>query len=899
MTGGSWRVAGRLARREVRRHPWRHALVVALIAVPVLAVFATFSLLETSQRAAERQREFQLAGRDGAFGDRVNTGEGISLRGGDAVDLGGDPSALPPGTTIEPMHRSADWFVTDRERADGAGPQLAGAEVIDAPDGSRRAAKVVVDEGRLPRDAAEIVLTPSLAAAGGWAIGDEVESARTAQRFEVVGIGRLGASVDDAAAIVGDVAPSYWTEHLGAASDIETASGKRMSVSAWREDGIWLPDGPDDQALWRAGAEPMAPVQQLDERVRPGIILGATAVCALAATVASAAFALASRRQLRSIGLLSSIGTDPGTIRRLLVLQGALPGLVGGLVAVALGVAAAAIASSVDATERVTQVAGAELVLSFGGAVLAVVLAVASGVAAAWFPARAASRVPVLIALSGRRPAGPLPSRVPLGGLVLWAAGLLLLVWGVRAGRQADAGWAPFALIIGTLALALGAIAVAPLLVVGLDRLARRARGIARLAVRGLVRQRGQSAATIAAVAVALALPVGFLTARNAAEEPETEVVDIEAVGPSSTGPMRSLALDDATIVQVEGDLRSAAAADLTDAVVDVLSPEATVVETLALADDDGAYWMVTALPPAVAAGVLEPEAAAAIAAGQLVRTNAAAPGARPVALRSGDDRLPLEVAPLELGDVAGLPGGYLVSSDVLGDFGQGRPISGRSVLRAGAPTDAEATALARLSPSSFGSGMTPTPPLDAIRSAPDEAVGFEDPTAWAWLASPADEGPWASSPSSGPSGEDRLLLALAAASALIACTILAITLSLRGYDGRDDARAALAAGASPARLRSLRAVEGTVLALTGAALALPLGWSAVAAARLGRLTRTPHDPTLLEAAGRQLAGPGWIVVPILLIPAVVAGVLWLVVPAIRGWAAERRGPRDLLAPRW
>ena len=89
------------------------------------------------------------------------------------------------------------------------------------------------------------------------------------------------------------------------------------------------------------------------------------------------------------------------------------------------------------------------------------------------------------------------------------------------------------------------------------------------------------------------------------------------------------------------------------------------------------------------------------------------------------------------------------------------------------------------------------------------------------------------------------------------------------------------------------------MLALAGAVLALPLGWSAVTAARLGQVQRTFEEPSIVEAARGQLAGPGWIVIPILLLPAVVAGALWLVVPAIAAWAAERHGPRDVLAPRW
>lgn len=901
MSGGSWRVAGRLARREVRRHPWRHALVVALIAVPVLAVFATFSLLETWQQVEAQRRAYELAGRDGAFGAVIDTGEGTVTY--DGVEEG-DPQLLPPGTETEAMHRGADWFVTGRDRPDGAGPALAGARVLDAPDGSRRAAQVVIERGRLPLGDDEVALTPALARAGGWQIGDQVESARTAQRFDVVGIGALGADTDAAAAIVGDVPDGYWTAHLGITDSLEAADGSLVPLRTTDELGIWLPPGWEEESvLWQAGATSMAPVELVDERVRPSVILGATAVCAVAATVASAAFALASRRQLRSIGLLSSIGTDPATIRRLLLLQGAIPGLVAGAVAVLVGTVAAAVANSLDAAASITDVAGATVEVSAGGALLAVALATASGVAAAWIPARAASRVPVLSALGGRRPAPALPTRVPLGGLVLWAVGGALIAWGVRANRYPGSASSPFALILGTSALALGAIAVAPLLVIGLDRLASRATGLLRLAMRGLVRQRGQSAATIAAVGVALALPVGFLTARATDPTSSTDVVDIEADTVPEATRFAPLLQDDATVVRIEGDLRTADAEELTASALRILGPDAVVVETLALADDDDRYWLVTAVPPAAASEILVPEAAAALAAGQLVRTEPDAPAGGPLALRSGDDRLPLEVAPLGPvpGTVEGMPSGLLVSTDVLGDFGRGRPISGRAIVRPGAPSDDdERLAIEGLGWASTGSGTSPT--LEAIRSAPDRSTGLDaSPEAWAWVAAPTPVG---SDETYDPdaartTAEQRLLLALAAGATVIALSVLAITLSLRGYDGRDDQRAALAAGAAPGRLRSVRAIEGSVLALAGAVLALPLGWSAVTAARLGQVQRTFEEPSIVEAARGQLAGPGWIVIPILLLPAVVAGALWLVVPAIAAWAAERHGPRDVLAPRW
>lgn len=144
----------------------------------------------------------------------------------------------------------------------------------------------------------------------------------------------------------------------------------------------------------------------------------------------------------------------------------------------------------------------------------------------------------------------------------------------------------------------------------------------------------------------------------------------------------------------------------------------------------------------------------------------------------------------------------------------------------------------------------------------------------------------------------DSALLVLAVATGMLALMVLTITLSLRSVDGETDRRAALAAGVAPSALRRQRAFEGVVLALVGAALAIPLGWIPITAARVGA---DGFEGGQTGGVLPWVSLPGWAVVPILLAPAVLAAVVWTVVPALAAAvrAARNQALPDDLVPRW
>jgi putative ABC transport system permease protein len=128
----------------------------------------------------------------------------------------------------------------------------------------------------------------------------------------------------------------------------------------------------------------------------------------------------------------------------------------------------------------------------------AMALAFMTAVLAAWWPARSASRISVVAALSGRPPR-PQPARrfAVLGG-VLGASGLVLL--GLAHQKRP-----PF-IITGTLATAVGVLLLAPLAISALAALGRGAPIAIRLALRDLARYQARSGAALGAVVLAVGI---------------------------------------------------------------------------------------------------------------------------------------------------------------------------------------------------------------------------------------------------------------------------------------------------------------------------------------------------------------------------------------------------------
>ena len=128
---------------------------------------------------------------------------------------------------------------------------------------------------------------------------------------------------------------------------------------------------------------------------------------ALVGLVAAAGFVVVAQRRQRQLGLLSAIGASARHLRLVMIVNGAIVGTVaaiGGAMLGVIGWIAAAPWVEAAANHRIDRFA-----LPWALMATTLLIAVVMATAAAWWPARAVSRLSVMAALSGR------PSRSAAG----------------------------------------------------------------------------------------------------------------------------------------------------------------------------------------------------------------------------------------------------------------------------------------------------------------------------------------------------------------------------------------------------------------------------------------------------------------------------------------------------
>jgi putative ABC transport system permease protein len=224
----------------------------------------------------------------------------------------------------------------------------------------------------------------------------------------------------------------------------------------------------------------------------------------LIALVAVGGFTVLAQRRLRSLGMLAAQGATNRHVRLVVLANGAVVGVVGALLGGVLGLAGwlayrPALEQGAHHLIRVFS-------LPWGVIGLALLLAVVAALFAAWRPARAITKVPIVTALSGR-PAPPRQvHRSAIPGLVLLVIAFIL--FGVSAGGGSGAQGNLPALAVGLIVLIVSMILLAPFCLAVLARLGRRAPISVRLALRDLSRYRARSGSALAAISIGILIAV-------------------------------------------------------------------------------------------------------------------------------------------------------------------------------------------------------------------------------------------------------------------------------------------------------------------------------------------------------------------------------------------------------
>ena len=256
--------------------------------------------------------------------------------------------------------------------------------------------------------------------------------------------------------------------------------------------------------------------------VAGGALGAVTVLLLLVSLVAAAGFAVIAARRQRQLGMLAAVGATRRQLRMVMVTGGAVAGVIAAAAGTVVGLAAwIAAAPGLDAFagHRIDRLA-----IPWGVVAVGMLLAVVTATAAAWWPARAAARLPVMLALSARPPR-PRPAHRPA---LLAAVMIVVSVVCLSLANQTR----PPLIIAGALAMTLGILLISPLAVRALAALGRRAPVAVRLALRDLARHQARSGAALAAISLALGITAAIIissaatkSAASAGNLPGTQIL--------------------------------------------------------------------------------------------------------------------------------------------------------------------------------------------------------------------------------------------------------------------------------------------------------------------------------------------------------------------------------------
>ena len=469
MTGvAARRALVRWAWRMLRREWRQQALVVALLAVAVAAAVGSVTIVHTARPAEGAQ-----------------FGSASALLRFD----GTDPRKLRAGVAATERWFGTTDVIVHRYFAVPGGVERVYYRGLD-PAGPYAGAALALRRGDYPHGPDEVAVTDGVAELMRLDLGSTL--ALDGRRRTVVGLVENREKLGDEFALV---TPSSLREPQYVSVLVDADDAALRSFFRSQQGG----DGPPAlvQAEERSaaeGAEALAPVSV------------ATVFLLLASLVAAAGFAVVAQRRLRQLGLLAAVGATARQLRLVLVANGALVGVVAALAGAVAGLGIwAAVA---PAFEPVVDHRIDPLDLPWGLLGLVVLLAVAGATVAAWWPGRAAVRLPIVLALSGRPPR-PRPARhAAAAAAALIAIGLVLLVISDRETTALVA--------TGLLATILGCLLLGPPAIRLFTVAAGHVSVAPRLALRDLVRYQARSGAALAAVTLALGIAATVVVVASA-----------------------------------------------------------------------------------------------------------------------------------------------------------------------------------------------------------------------------------------------------------------------------------------------------------------------------------------------------------------------------------------------
>ncbi|MEV7926745.1 ABC transporter permease [Kitasatospora sp. NPDC088779] len=543
----AWRVALRIARRDALRAKGRSALVVAMVALPVLGVTGADVVfrsadLEPAEHVVrvmgQADGELQMLERGAIVLQAPDPDKGMSTRSAkDEAKNGAAPQytpaqrrsldtepvelakqLLPPGTVLVPERQGP-------YTAAGSSQGLLSTRTteLDLTDPVWKG-RVDLVKGRAPATDGEAAVTRDFLTRSGLKIGDQ-----TAVRgledtpFTITGvveypgeltateiIARPGTLIGKIAKLpgadrsrnAGTDAPTRWLVKLPAGSldwpKVTELGGYGFTLASRAV--LLDPPARADVPYYVEADKHGGPTPGYLDRTSVVILATVVGMALLEIVLlAGPAFAVGARRSRRQLGLLAAGGGERANIRAVVLGGGIVLGITGAVVGLGLGIGLVALLRT-----RAEEYAGQRFghfnlqPLDLLGVLL---VGLVTGLLAAVVPAVQASRQDVVAALTGRDSLKPPSRKLALLGLLMLGGGSALALLGATSGFANRS----LSVLGGSAVAELGMVALTPYLVGLFGRLGRWLSLGPRLALRDSVRHRGRTAPAVAAVMAAVA----------------------------------------------------------------------------------------------------------------------------------------------------------------------------------------------------------------------------------------------------------------------------------------------------------------------------------------------------------------------------------------------------------
>ncbi|MES9505647.1 FtsX-like permease family protein [Streptomyces sp. NPDC000609] len=525
-----WRAALRMARRDAMRSKGRSALVVAMIAVPVLGVTALDVTYRSVTPTAAEQLTAAMGSSDALFSDR-RAGPIEQLPNAQmysSVDenapLDEDAPAIDISTTFPKGSRAISLQSAPASVTTKYGITSTDIREIRTSDPLARGMVELV-RGAYPHGTDEMAATEPFLKSTGLDVGSTTTVRNSGQKYRITGVVeqpdalKTEALFADPGAVIApwkaksehdkkvtppNTQPAEWLvkgpEGAGVTwPDVMRANKSGILVTSRQV----VLDPPPDSEVPLLARKDYSPIPSSPTELSTALVTVTALAVLEIVLLAGPAFAVGARRSRRQLGLLGTCGGDRRHVRAVVLGGGLVLGGIGAVTGVVVGLGLTTVFRT-----TIEEWAGhrfVSLALRPTELLAIAVVGLITGLLAAFAPALVASRQSVLESLTGRRGVRRSSRVLPIVGACVLVIGTGVAVYGGTSGNSTLVSG-------GSVVAELGLLACIPVIVGFLGRLGRRFPLSPRMALRDAARNRGRTAPAVAAVMAAVAGSVAIAT---------------------------------------------------------------------------------------------------------------------------------------------------------------------------------------------------------------------------------------------------------------------------------------------------------------------------------------------------------------------------------------------------